>query len=57
MEMTVVWVMLATALALPVLLLAAFFLGPVVLVPVLVLACAAPFVLIEGAVLRHHRKP
>jgi hypothetical protein len=53
--MTALLVVLAALVALPVLLLAAFVLGPVVLVPVLVALCCVPVMLIAGAISRHAR--
>jgi len=52
---TALLVVLAALAALPVLLLAAFALGPIVLIPVLVLLCCAPVVLVVGAIARHPR--
>ena len=48
--MTVALVIAGALLALPVLLLIAFALGPVALVPVLIAACVAPLVLLAGAI-------
>ena len=48
--MTAALVIIAAVMALPVLLLIAFALGPVALVPVLIAACAAPLLLVAGAI-------
>lgn len=49
--MTAALVMTVAVFALPVLLLVGFFLGPVALVLLLIVACAAPLVLAVGAIL------
>lgn len=55
--MNVALVILGGMLALPLLLLIAFFAGPMILVPVLVGLCALPFLLVEALVARRaHRR-
>jgi hypothetical protein len=48
--MTAASVIAGALLALPVLLLIGFALGPVALVPVLIAACVAPLLLLAGAI-------
>jgi hypothetical protein len=55
-SVTAALVIAAAVIALPVLLLVGFFLGPVALVLLLIAACVAPLVLVVGAVLLYAGK-
>jgi hypothetical protein len=50
---TALLVAVVAVLALPVLLFIGFALGPILLVLLLIVACAAPFLLVLGAMSRH----